>query len=199
LLFRPVAKKSPGPTPERWVAPARSKPWSITSHRPPASRVADDTTNLLESAQDEFDHCGGEVEQCGYLGGGGLFEERYSLLDEPAKRILRGLAAGENRGFVEYNVQRVRGDGHYQSARRPLDLFKKSLYDFPTFSSHVSPSPTSSPIPRHNLNTITPAREHEQRMEVVARLGLGTGQVRAKPSLFHGLPVRKHDQAASRP
>ena len=153
----------------------------------------------MEVAQDEFDHCGGEVEQCSDLGGCGLFKEQHRLLDKPSKWVLRGLAPAENRGFVEYNVQRVRCDGHYQSARRPLDLFEKSLYDFPTFSSHVSPAPTSSPVPRHNLNPITPAREHEQRMEVVARLGLGTGQVRAKPSLFHGLPVRKDDQAASRP
>jgi len=54
----------------------------------------------MEFTQDKFDHCGGKVEQFGDFGGGGLFEEQYSLLDEPAKRVLRWSAPGEDRSFV---------------------------------------------------------------------------------------------------
>jgi hypothetical protein len=111
------------------------------------------------------------MEQGRDLCGGGLFEERYSFLDKPAKGIFGGLAPGEDRSFVEDNVKRLRGDGHHQSASRPLDLFEQSLYDFPAFPSHLSPAPKSSPVLRNLLNPTTIASEREQGVEMVARLG----------------------------
>jgi hypothetical protein len=171
LLFWPVAQEPARSTPDHRLAITCPELRSAVRHEPSPSRVAGGTTHLLKIAQDEFNDCSGQVKQGGDLSGGGLFEEGYSFLDEPAKRVLRGLAPGEDRSFVEDNVKRLRGDGHDQAARGPFDLFQQPLHDLPPFLLHGSPAPTSSPVLRNLLNPTTIASEREQGVEMVARLG----------------------------
>ncbi len=185
LLFRPVAQKPAGPTPDRRVTLTHPELWRATRHGPSPSRVAEGTTHLLEIAQDKFDNCGRQVQQCGDLAGSGLFEERHCFLDEPTEGILGRLAPSEDRSLVQDNVQRFGGDSHDQTARRPLDLFEQSLNDLPPFSSHFSPAPTSSPVPRHLQNPVATPCEREQRVEMIARLGLNAGNVGANAGLLH--------------